>query len=215
MINKILDFLFPNYCGICGRKINERYTCENCLNILECYTERALMHTESKAYYDKLLCLFEYNGIMKKKMLQYKFNDKKYISKTFGEIIFYKLKKYNFKADYIVPVPISKRRMFERGYNQSECISRFFSKLSGVKLIDKCLIKVKNNSMQSSLSAAQRKNNVKNVYDITNEEVIKGKTIILFDDIFTTGATMNECAKVLKRAGAKEVIALALMYSVR
>ena len=215
MISKILDFLFPNYCGICGRKINERYTCENCLNILECYIERALMHTESKAYYDKLLCLFEYNGIMKQRMLQYKFNDKKYISKTFAEIIFYKLKKYNFKADYIVPVPISKRRMFERGYNQSECISRFLSKLTGIKMVNNCLVKVKNNSMQSSLSAVQRKINVKNVYAVTNKEIIKDKTIILFDDIFTTGATMNECAKVLKSAGAKEVIALALMYSVK
>ena len=215
MLKRIIDFLFPNYCGICGEKINERYTCEKCTNILECYKEKVLMKIGSEVHYDELICLFEYNGALKNKMLQYKFKDKKYISRTFGELLFYKLKKYNLKVDGIVPIPISKKRMFERGYNQSQYITRFFSEISGVEMYDKCLIKIRDNPKQSTLSASERKQNVKNVYGTINEDKISGKSVILFDDIFTTGATMNECAKVLKKAGVKKVIAVALMYGVR
>lgn len=215
MIKKIIDFLFPNYCGICGNKINTSYTCEKCSNILECYKERVLMHTASNAHFDKLLCLFEYSGIMKQKMLEFKFSDKKYISRTLGELAFKKIKKYDLQADYLIPVPISKQRMFERGYNQSEYIANFLSEFCKIKVLKNCLIKSRNNSKQSLLSASERQHNVKNAYAVKNPEKIKGKTIMLIDDIMTTGATINECAKELKKYGAKEVIAIALLYSVR
>lgn len=213
MLDRIIDFLFPNYCGICGKKINERYTCEKCLNILECYREKVFSNTKNQNSYEQLLCLFEYNGIIKDKMLQYKFKNKKYLSRMFGELLASGVKKHNIVADMIIPVPISKRRLQERGYNQCEYIAKFFSKISNIQLEKNCLIKIKDNPKQSTLSAISRITNVMDAYKVLNVEKIFDKTIILLDDIYTTGATMNECAKVLKKAGAKKVIALAVLYS--
>lgn len=213
MLDRIIDFLFPNYCGICGKKINERYTCEKCLNILECYREKVFINAKYENSYDQLLCLFEYAGIVKSKMLQYKFKNKKYLSRMFGEILANRVKRYNIVADVVIPVPISKTRLKERGYNQSEYIAKFFSEISNMQVEKNCLIKVKDNPKQSTLTATKRRTNVLDAYKVINTEKIFGKIVILLDDIYTTGATMNECAKVLKKAGAKKVIALALLYS--
>lgn len=170
---------------------------------------------QSKTYFDELLCLFPYKGILKSRMLQLKFYGYQYIAKTFGEILAHKMEQKNIKADCIIPVPISKSRKFERGFNQSECIAKYMSELTGVPLYRKVLIKTKNNFQQSSLNLLERANNVKNVYSVQNIDEIKGKTVIVFDDIYTTGATINECAKVLKHAGASIVIAMTFLYSLK
>ena len=148
-------------------------------------------------------------------MLQYKFHDVKYMGACFAEILTLKIKKYNLNADIIIEVPISRERFRERGYNQSAIIARRVSKITGIIYGKDVLIKTKNNLRQSELSIQERKENVKDVYSIKNIELIKGKSVILIDDILTTGATLNECAKVLKENGAKEVIALAVMYANR
>ena len=112
--------------------------------------------------------------------------------------------------DIIIPVPISKKRNKERGYNQSLLIAREIAKNENVKLRNNVILKVKNNNTQSKLNKEERAENVKNVYKITNNKEIIDKNILLIDDIFTTGATLNECSKMLKQASAKKVDVLTI-----
>ena len=103
-----------------------------------------------------------------------------------------------------------KKRYKERGYNQSLLIAREIAKNENVKLRNNVISKVKNNNTQSKLNKEERAENVKNVYKITNNKEIIDKNILLIDDIFTTGATLNECSKMLKQASAKKVDVLTI-----
>ena len=92
-----------------------------------------------------------------------------------------------------------------RGYNQTELIAKLISKELNINLQDNNLIKIKNTKTQSTLSQNERKENIKDAFLVNNKEEVKNKKVIIFDDIFTTGETVNEASKVLKQSGAKEV----------
>ncbi len=212
-IDKIARIFFPVTCGLCGEKINERYTCRKCVNIIEYYHKRVVISENKENYYDKIISILPYKGIFKIKMLNYKFQGAKYLGMVFAEILANKILNEAIQADIIMAVPISKERLKERGYNQSAIIARKISRITKIPYTEKVLIKHKNNLRQSELTLYERQRNVKNAYSIKNIESIKCKKIILIDDIYTTGATLNECAKILKNYGAKEVIACTVMYS--
>ena len=132
--------------------------------------------------------------------------------KTFAKIILKNEKMYRIIQSYdiIGAVPIHKKRKNERGYNQSELIAKEISRNIKELKYGKILRKIKNNERQSSLSKDKRNQNVKGVYQIENIQIIKGKKVILFDDIYTTGSTVEECSKVLKANNAKEIMILTL-----
>lgn len=209
-LEKALNFIFPPSCGICG-KIGTSYLCNKCkdklissniyFNQLEDYT-----HNNDK-FIDEHFYLFSYSGMIREKILQYKFNDKAYLANTISEFFINNEKLCGFlqKYDIMIAIPISVLRKRERGYNQSELIAKKISKTKCICFDNSILQKVKNNKPQSSLHYEQRLENVKNVYKVQNEQKIQDKSIVLFDDIYTTGATTNECARVLKQAGAKKV----------
>ena len=106
--------------------------------------------------------------------------------------------------DIITAVPLHKLRKKERGFNQSEILASKIGKLIGVPYVG-LLVKFKKNKVQHSLPRLEREENVKNVYKAINENKIKGKNILLCDDIVTTGSTLRECAKILFEAGANKV----------
>ena len=207
MIEKLLDFFYPPMCGMCG-KPDKEWICENCfkklrINIIE--------KKEYNKFYDKQIYLFKYRDI-RNLILRYKFNGCSYLNNTFSSIILKnknlcrKLKFY----DIIIPVPMFDKKKKNRGYNQTELITNKISKKLDIKTSTKILIKIKNTKTQSTLKEKQRFKNVQNAFSIKNSNLIKNKNIILFDDIITTGATINECSKILKQNGAKKVIVLAL-----
>lgn len=107
-------------------------------------------------------------------------------------------------------VPVHKKRKNVRGYDQSELIAREIARNIKKIKFEKVLKKVKNTKKQSLLKRKERANNVKNAYEIMNEQIICNKEIILFDDIYTSGATTNECARVLRENGAKKVTVFTL-----
>lgn len=214
---------FPPKCGICG-KFNQNYLCKKCYNLLNAYSKFNIIsssdlekHNNEIFYnFDYLFYIFEYQGMVREMIINYKFNDNSYIYNTIlnyvlkEEILFEILKGY----DTIIPVPISKKRMKKRGYNQSLLISNEISKKLGIICEKDCLFKIKDNISQSKLNKKERINNVKNVYELKNLDKIKNniynKKIILFDDIYTTGSTVNECSKVLKNARSKRSISFSL-----
>ncbi len=132
--------------------------------------------------------------------------------KTFAKLILKneKICRIIKSYDIIIPVPIHKKRKNERGYNQSELIAKEIAK--NVKEINyqNPLKKTKNNERQSELKKDERKQNVKNVYEIQKAQIIQDNRIILFDDIYTTGSTADECAKILKENNARDILVLTL-----
>ena len=158
-------------------------------------------------YFNKHAYIFKYRGKIRELLIDYKFNNKAYLYKTFSYVILNNPNIITFMNEYevIIPVPIHKQRYNHRGYNQSELIAKEISKCLSTKFLSNVLIKTKNNSAQSSLNKIERFSNVKDVYKIKNINLIKGKKILLIDDIYTTGNTVNECSKVLKESGATEI----------
>ena len=116
------------------------------------------------------------------------------------------IKAYQYQIDCIIAVPISMKRFWERGYNQADLIAKFLAKKINKKQLKFVLVKTKNNNKQSTLDFQERMLNVSQVYKVFQKNKIKDKTILLIDDIFTTGATVNECSRILKENGAKKII---------
>jgi ComF family protein len=118
-------------------------------------------------------------------------------------------------VDFVVPVPIHRKRMLTRGYNQCELLAEVFAKERDEVCIN-LLERVKNTRPQSGLKKSQREQNIKGAFALSDIGIdIKGKNIMVIDDIFTTGSTMDECAKVLKKHGAAHVYAMCLSIRVQ
>jgi len=204
----MLSFIFPESCEICEKNA-VNYLCDQCkINIQKSniYLNQIDNYEQDKnTFFDEHLYLFSYKDLIRDKIIKYKFGDCPYLYKMFSEF-FVKNKIFNTflkNYDIIIPVPLSKQKMRIRGYNQTELLAKNIAQSLLVQT--KILIKYKNNNSQSLLNREERIENVKNVYKITDMQKIKQKNIILFDDVYTTGATINECARVLKEAGANKV----------
>lgn len=215
---KIKNLIYPQICEIC-EKINKDGLCPKCnlelkkqaeVNILQ--KEEIEENIKKEKYFEELMYIFKYEGQVRKLILDYKFNEKSYLYKTFvnfllkNEKIFENIKKY----DKIIPVPISKRRNKERGYNQSLLIAEEIANKTNLELVNNCLIKTKNIIEQSKLNKEDRQQNIQGVYSLQNERLITNKKILLVDDIYTTGSTVNECCKILQQAKPKTIGVLVL-----
>lgn len=207
MIDCILDLIYPPVCGIC-KKISKENLCNECRLKLDKYKINANRKLkEGNMYFDEAFHIFKYDGLVRDIVISYKFQNKAYLYKTFSKIILKNEKAYSFlkKYDIIIPVPIHKKRRQKRGYNQTELIAKEIAKNTNLELQNNVLIKSLNIVPQSELNKNERKENIKNVFKLTNFEKIRNKNIIIFDDIYTTGSTLNECARVLKNAECKKI----------
>ena len=194
-------------CGICG-KLNQNFLCQKCNNTLKNQAKFNVENFQKKEkYFKELLYIFKYEGIIRKTILKYKFQEESYLYKTFVNFILKNQKFFEFIKSYdtIVPVPISKKRYKERGYNQSYLIAKEISKKTKLELQNRCIIKSKNVIEQSKLNKEEREKNIKGVYEIIDKENLQNKRIILVDDIYTTGNTVNECCKILQKAQPKSI----------
>ena len=202
----VLSFLFPKKCVLCKEKYGD-VICKKCFRRIKKYEKAQIVKFKNKNL-DFLIYFFKYEKLIRRLMLQYKFSNKPSISEVFSKIILKnenicgKLKFY----DIITSVPMYKGKKMARGYNQTELFSKQIADNLGMKYDEFALIKIANNKRQSSLKVVERKHNVKGVFKVLNKENIQNKNVILIDDIYTTGATLEECARVLKAAGAKSVL---------
>jgi len=210
-LKNMLFFIFPRKCEMC-ETISERYICDKCKSKLEkteLYLNRIDDYSKDNTkYFDEHAYIFEYNSIIREKIIEYKFKNKPYLGKMFSEFFVKNEKMCGFfeKYDIIIPVPMTNKKIKERGYNQTEIIAKIISQnITNITMQKNVLIKYKNNKVQSQLNKEQRQQNVQNVYELNNEEIIKNKNILILDDIYTTGATCNECVKTLKNAQPKKI----------
>lgn len=204
-INSALDYFFPPICGMCG-EINENYICNNCYENIK-KIKKCVINEYNNRNFSKHLYIFRYEGIIRNKIIEYKFEDKGYLYKMFAKIILSDKKTCNFikKYDVIIPVPISKKRKKKRGYNQSELVANELAQKLNQDIWTDIIIKKKDNKAQSELNKLERIKNVEDIYEINKPIEVKNKKVLLLDDIYTTGSTVNEIARKLKQNQTQEI----------
>jgi len=210
----LLSILLSIKCFNCEAK-NETF----CLNCIQ------KVNITSKIQNDNMFAIFDYNDpIIKKAIWQLKYHHKLYLGKKLGEILYNSLQieisnlktVFIHQDIYVIPVPLSKKRLSSRGYNQSEIIAKGFciSDLEKTFKIRKDIIYKKTDTIPQAkiLNRKKRLNNLKGVFEIKNSKIVKNNVFIIIDDVITTGATVNEIMKILKKFGAKKVIGLAIAH---
>jgi competence protein ComFC len=213
LFNTILDIIFPIRCISCKKR--GTYVCTNCLeNCRPCERENL----------DWIYSIYDYRDPLIKKAIWFlKYKGKKNLAKTFALQIYDKTMEDlselsiidNFKNPILIPIPLSKKRQRERGFNQSELLCRELMSLSpsSFTLEKNILRKQKDTFHQARIKDKHtRLKNIIGSFYTTNNQQIKNKNIILIDDVTTTGATLSEARKVLKQAGAKKVIAFTIAH---
>jgi len=163
-------------------------------------------------YYDRSRSAVVYNDASRKVILNFKFNDKTHYALTFVPWMLRAGADILEDADYIIPVPLHQKKLRFRKFNQSAILAEEIAIRSNKKYLFDGLLRIRETTPQKGLNKKDRLKNISGAFAINQKytEAIQGKNIIIVDDIFTTGATLNECAKVLKDAGANEVNVLAI-----
>lgn len=231
VISFMLELFFPKYCILCNR--SSSYLCYKCIrtklnvnfkNICHvcgqsCFTSFIHTECEDSTNLDRLLFFCEYSDQSKKLIETFKYRH----SRVLGYDLGFHLAKYlefkclwNNKNDFVITfVPSHTFKRNERGFNQSELLAIEVSLLTGIKF-ETILKKVINNKKQAGSSKELRDINLRNSFKISQgslSEDLLNKVIIIVDDVHTTGATLNECAKVLKAAGCPKVWGLTFAKS--
>ena len=230
--DQILSYILPPRCLKCGKVLpDNRGLCSKCIEeinfITQPYCKKCGHPLEGNFDNQKMLCgsclskkrtpfrlsrsAFRYDENSKHLILSFKFHDKTDNASLLAKMM-YVAGEDIFKtgADVIIPVPLHYTRLLKRKYNQSALLGHELSRLSGIKLDCRSLIKHRRTRPQVELRGKERLENVKGAFCVKKAENIKGKRVILIDDVLTTGTTLKECAYALKRAGAKSVDTLTI-----
>ncbi len=193
--------------------------CRECFNRIPfiidygAFIEKFLHGTDAMSiWFDRIFCMCEYKGIIKQSIMRYKYFGKAHYYRTFAMIMADKLKEMiNISEfDIIISVPLHKQRERKRGYNQSLLISAELGRIMNISEKSRLLVRERYTDTQSLLHKNERYLNVKNAFRVTNENEVKGKSILLVDDVLTTGYTLNECSRMLKDSGAEKVYAVVI-----
>ena len=158
-----------------------------------------------------LYLLFPYKGIIERAVPKIKFGRKIELARFFGCVLGSALQNVGLNADLIVPIPLSTERLEERGFNQASEMAYPVSKLNNIRFADDCLIRVRDTKRQSEITDKNlRANNVSGAFGVSECWDVTGMTVIIVDDVATTGATLHEAAAALYKAGASKVLCIAL-----
>ncbi|MCI5945572.1 MAG: double zinc ribbon domain-containing protein [Oscillospiraceae bacterium] len=215
-----LDLIFPNRCPLCGEVINWKYEyCQGCFDELP-YTGEEFCHGcgnissscichRNENLFSRCYAAFYYLDSAKGGVVYLKNTKNNVFPRLFAEKIRSDIEAdpYEFKADFIVPVPMSKTKLRKRGFNQAEVLADALSQQLNIPICNNALVKSISFVAQHKLSATRRKSNASHLYSAGKNIDIKGKTVIIVDEVMTTGSTINSCAEILLRMGAEKIIA--------
>jgi competence protein ComFC len=205
LFNSILNLIFPPRCEVC-RKGSEEALCPECFGQIKFMKTHLGIHSVSV-----------YEGVLRTAIHRFKFKKRKYLAEPLG-ILLVKYLSHNPRLDMnelevIIPVPLHRKRERQRGFNQArllaEIIGRYYD-----KPVVSALERVKNTKAQFDLPRDERFQNIKQAFKVVDPKSVYNKRILLLDDIYTTGATIAECSRALKIAGARRVEVLTLSRAV-
>lgn len=224
IISKLLSIIYPSRCPVCSDS-SDQWTyapiCNACWSEIKRYSGPSCMicalpvsseHARTCGQcirktppFSKILPYGLYEGVLAEAIHQFKFYGVRRLSQPLGNLL---LHLDIPPADGIVPVPMSKKGLIKRGFNQSLLLSRVIEKRTRTPLFMNSLFKIKDTPPQIGLSARERLTNLKNAFEVRGN--LKGLCLLLVDDVITTGATVRECSRTLMKAGAKKVTVLSL-----
>lgn len=229
----LVDFFLPPRCPFCGGDVNDGSSggvCSSCFNrirkiahphCLRCgigfTSEAGEDHLCSDClagtgYFAKARALAHYEGILPEIISRYKYRGDSRLARSLGDLLAsYEDPDFSFQ-DYrlVVPVPLHPLRLRRRGFNQSLLLARRISRRYSLPLDFTSLRRIRATAPQTELSAAERRKNIRGAFAVSRRHTLAEKDILLIDDVFTTGSTVEECAKVLLKAGANRVDVLTL-----
>lgn len=189
----------PPFCRVCGRNIAGKSICANCF--------------KKSFNFDRAFSCCLYEGVLRDLIRAFKYKNKDYLGAALSKPMIEFIKKYNLpmnSIDSIIAVPLSKAKGREREYNHAFILGSYLAKEFNKNILANALIRHKNTRSQTEFKDEERFLNVQGAFSIINSAGIKGKNILLVDDVLTTGATCSEASKVLKNAGANKVYVLTL-----
>ena len=231
ILNYFISFFFPKICSCCKQNLPTSYDgniCNKCLNKLPknsglkcsiCDVQiQSQKHcydcSHNKNYFDLIKAPYKYEKSVKKLIHNFKYSNRFFLAKDFArpmtDIILQN--QWDKQVDIIIPVPLFITRKFFRGYNQAALIAKEISKNINIKFNNKILTRNFYTKAQFLLNRKARQENLQQSFYVNKKyaDIIKNKNILLVDDIVTTCATVNSCAKVLKQAGAKKVFVISV-----
>lgn len=222
-VNTIEDVLYPHYvCPFCETETPDGKVCDDCKTLLikPNYCVKCGAHIPESAnvcmqckeierIFDQNFSVYLYDGYVSGAIQKLKFKGAKYLAKDFAKILAEKFDRLEINVDVVTFVPSTAKRIKERGYNQAKEVALEFSKLVGLPCMD-LLAKVKETAHQVDLNRKERLENLIDSFAVVDKWQVKGKNILVIDDVFTTGSTMTSCAKALKKAKAQKVYGLTL-----
>lgn len=201
----LLDLIFPIQClGGCGAW--DTWFCPNCLYKIEKYPH--ILENPSPSL-RRVYFACDYTEIISKLVHCYKYKYIPEISQPLAKIMSYALPS-DEKFDCLVFVPLHKKKELLRSFNQTYLLAKYISKITNIPIIKGTLQRKKKTEIQAQLNKKQRLENVKNAFICANKNAVKNKRLLLIDDIYTTGSTLEACAKCLKQAGAKHITGLVI-----
>ncbi len=226
LAQRLLSNLFPSRCIVCSRTVEQQFeVCRDCYRSLPhndvCCVRCALPLAEDVN--NVLLCgrciqqppafdyahsLFRYEGNVRGLVHQLKFGEKISFARTIGEMLLMQLLRTDEKPDCLLPVSLHKSRLRQRGFNQSIEISRVLAKKLVIPIEHTAVVRQRSTAMQSGLDAKQRQKNIRGAFSVVAK--INYKHVLIIDDVMTTGATVNELAKVLKRNKVERIGVLSI-----
>lgn len=228
IIGIILNAIYPKTCPFCDKILEEgSEICLPCASKLRYVEEpsckkcgKQLMKEEQEYCYDcatakhlykRGVATFAYDEMVSKSIYKFKYHNRRTYAGMYGKAVAERHRKLiaSWNADVLIPVPIHTGKLQKRGYNQAELIAVQLGKWLELPVDSKILKRVRRTKAQKELNKSERKKNLENAFKITSN-VVKYNKVILVDDIYTTGSTIDECARVLMEAGVKEIYFISL-----
>ena len=217
--NFLLDIIFPNRCPFCDGFIKwDKLSCGTCYDKIEWHDKEYDIYDESDkdgVTDHQYFIAAHYSGLMQAAIIKLKYNiDVNLVKLAAGEIC-RKLEDLGIsrEIDCVIPVPMGRKKKRLIGYNHAEVIADELAALLKTRKRTDCIFKHDSKKAQHTMTAAERAENVKDQYFMSDKVTLKGKTILLCDDVITTGATVRKCAELIKLLGAEKIFIAAIAGS--
>lgn len=219
IITALGDIFIPRVCPGCSNKLSyeQDIICSECLSDMKMLSENEITQEYNKKFVSdnvisglSSIYYFEKHKKLQRMMHELKYQHRTDIGTFFGKYLGSLLKEIDYRLDVIIPIPLHKAKKAERGYNQAYYIAKGIGQFIQIGVSDSIIKRKIYTSTQTKLDFFQRKRNIKNAFVIDDNKLIADKNILLVDDVITTGATINECAKILIQNGANKVYAASI-----
>jgi len=229
----LLDWIYPPRCIACNimmpvlHNAPKQWLCSECIPLFEAieepfcqicgYPEYPCSSCHGKSFnFDSHRAVYVYEETLREILIKVKFQSRRQAAQGLGELFANVASKWEVKADYIIPIPLHPSKKRARGFNQATVLARPLSKALNIPLSENMLKRIKNTTAQSLLSPHARSENLEGAFSYNCKKFKKPpKSVILIDDIFTSGATMDTCAQILKNNGISRVLCFSLSIATK